>query len=219
LALGVRHRVVETREMERAGYRANAGDRCFHCRSELFSILDQIRSSLGAARVLYGAIKDDEADFRPGMNAARQHGVLAPLQVVGITKADVRAIASEVGLRVREKPAAACLASRIPVGTPVTEVALAQVEQAEAGLRALGLSQLRVRHHGEVARLELDEAGARLLVDSELRAAAVGAVRQAGFRFVALDLEGYRAGSMNPIPSPRSHQSPEGTGPKRDGGQ
>lgn len=212
-SMGVRHQVVETQEMSRVGYRANAGDRCFHCRSELFSILDQIRCSLNAGRVLYGAIKDDEADFRPGMRAAQQHGVLAPLQMAGMTKADVRDLARAAGLNVREKPAGACLASRIPVGTPVTAEALAQVERAEAGLRSLGLGQFRVRHHGEVARLELDGVGEGLLADPGLRNAAVQAVRGAGFRFVALDLEGYRAGSLNPT---RLVQS---IGPKRESGQ
>ena len=197
-ALGARHEVVGTRELERAGYRANAGDRCYHCRRELFQALRSLAGSRGIEAIAYGAILDDAGDFRPGMAAAREFGILAPLLEAGIGKEEVRALAREAGLPVREKPASACLASRIPVGTEVTPERLAQVGRAEAALRELGLGQFRVRHHGEVARLELDPEGIGRLSDPALRARLVTAVKLAGFRFVAVDLEGYRTGSLNP---------------------
>jgi len=199
-AVGATHEVVETHEMDRPGYRANAGDRCYHCRSELFGVLRSMAESRGIEAVAYGAIRDDSGDFRPGMAAARELGVLAPLLEAGIGKSEVRALAREAGLPVREKPASACLSSRIPVGTEVTPGRLAQVERAEAALRKMGFQQFRVRHHGEVARLELDAEGLRQLLDPSQRSRVVAAVRVAGFRFVAVDLEGYRSGSLNPEP-------------------
>jgi uncharacterized protein len=196
--LGARHEVVSTHEMRRDGYRANAGDRCFHCRAELFDVLRTLADRHGIPAIAYGAIKDDVGDFRPGMAAARQRGILAPLLDAGLGKADVRALAAEMGLAVGEKPAGACLASRLPVGTEVTAGRLAEIERAEAALAALGFRQFRVRHHGPVARLELDPEGDRRLADAETRARVVQAIRAAGFRYVALDLEGYRTGSLNP---------------------
>ncbi len=197
--LGARHVVVETHEMQREAYRANAGDRCFHCRTELFEVLGRLAGSHGLEHVAYGAIKDDAADFRPGMRAADRLGALAPLLEADLDKADVRRLARQAGLSVREKPAAACLGSRIPIGVPVTPERLARVGRAEEALRRLGFRQFRVRHHGEVARLELDPDGDARLADPEVRAAVVSAVRQAGYRFVTLDLEGYRTGSLNPV--------------------
>ena len=196
--LGVEHQVVETLEMTRDGYRANAGDRCFHCRSELFETLRRVALREGCDGVVYGAIKDDCEDFRPGMRAAEEWGVRAPLLEAGIDKTNVRTLAAQAGLSVQAKPAAACLASRIPTGTEVTVERLGQVEAAETALRGLGFEQLRVRHHGEIARLELDGAGLARMADHELRSRVTGAVKSAGFRFVAVDLEGYRSGSLNP---------------------
>ena len=155
MQLGVAHHTLETHEMERRAYRANLGDRCFHCRSELFDGLESLRRRCGFSAVAYGAIKDDAADHRPGMLAAEQRGVLAPLLQVGMTKMEVRRLATERGLIVRDKPAAACLASRIPVGTEVTRERLARVEAAEEALRGLGLRQLRVRDRGDRARVEV----------------------------------------------------------------
>ena len=212
-ALGARHEVVDTRELDRAAYRANAGDRCFHCRSELFDVLGELARRRSIPWVAYGAIRDDAGDFRPGMRAAEQRGILAPLLDAGIGKAEVRELAAALGLAVTDKPAGACLASRLPVGVEVTPDRLATIERAENALRELGFGQLRVRHHGEVARLELDREGGARLADPELRALVVRAVRKAGFRHVTLDLEGYRTGSLNP---------PAGLyriGPARDGGQ
>jgi len=197
-SLGARHEVVETREMESGGYRANAGDRCYHCRSALFETLGKLAREKGFAAVAYGAIADDGSDFRPGMRAAEERGILAPLLEAGIGKSEVRLLASEAGLSLKDKPAAACLASRIPIGIEVTTGRLSQIERAERGLRELGFKQLRVRLHGDIARLELDDQGYRLLTDRNLREKVVRLVRDAGFRFVALDLEGYRTGSLNP---------------------
>jgi uncharacterized protein len=195
--LGVEHREVETRELEDPNYRANAGDRCYHCRVEMFEKLREIALHEGYDAVVYGAIVDDLGDVRPGMQAARERGVRAPLLEAGLTKDDVRAVAARWALPVAAKPAAACLASRIPVGTPVTAERLARVEFAEAALARRGFRQFRVRHHGDVARLELDADGHRRMRDAALRRQVVEDVRSAGFRFVALDLEGYRSGSPN----------------------
>ncbi len=214
-ALGVPHAVVETHEMDRPGYRANAGDRCFHCREELFDVLGRLARERGYDAVAYGAIADDVGDFRPGMRSAELRSVLAPLLDAGLGKADVRALAAEAGLPVRDKPASACLASRLPLGTEVSPERLRRIEAAERALRDLGFVQLRVRDHGEVARLELDPEGDRRLAGSPaLRGRVVEAVRAAGFRFVALDLEGYRRGSLNPEAAVLYRIEPA-----RDGGQ
>jgi len=194
--LGVGHEVVTTRELERPGYVANAGDRCYHCRVELFEVLSKIATSRGFPAMAYGAISDDVGEDRPGMRAAAEKGVLAPLLEADLGKAEVRCLAAELGLEVRDKPAAACLASRIPAGTEVSPRRLREVGDAEAALRRLGLRQVRVRHHGEIGRVETDDEGFVLLRDPVLRAAAAAALRGAGFRFVALDLDGYRAGSV-----------------------
>lgn len=196
---GARHEVVSTRELERPGYRANAGDRCFHCRTELFEVLSGVARREGMRSIVYGAIQEDENDHRPGMRAAEAAGVLAPLKSAGLTKQEVRDLAAELGLAVRDKPQGACLASRIPTGVEVTADRLARIERAESGLRALGFRQLRVRHHGDVARLELDRDSESLLARPGMRQRVVAAVRAAGYRFVALDLEGYRPGSLNPV--------------------
>jgi uncharacterized protein len=216
--VGIEHVVVATSELDRPGYQTNAGDRCFHCRTELFGVLRRVADERGLASIAYGAIKDDEGDYRPGMTAAGRAGILAPLLEAGLTKTDVRAIALEAGLPVRDKPASPCLASRIPVGTAVTPERLAQVGRAELGLRELGLAQVRVRHHGDIGRLELDAPGERLLVDPGLRRRAVQAVKAAGFRYVVLDLEGYRMGSLNPL-GWRDVDQAQRTEPQRDGGQ
>jgi uncharacterized protein len=215
--LGTAHEIVKTHEIERSDYRANTGDRCFHCRSELFAVLGEIARDRGYRHVVYGAIADDASDYRPGMQAARRFQVVAPLLEAGIGKEEVRLLAAEAGLSVREKPAAACLASRIPVGTEVTPERLGQIDRAEAALRRLGYRQIRVRHHGEIARLELDEEAFERLSDPGARAELVEAVKEAGFRFVAVDLEGYRSGSLNPVEpeEPTLYR----IGPAREGGQ
>jgi uncharacterized protein len=196
--LGARHRVVETRELDRPGYRANAGDRCLHCRVELFGVLHRVREESSLSSVVYGAIGDDLGDFRPGMKAAEDLGVRAPLLEAGLGKEEIRELARRAGLPVRDKPAAACLASRLPVGTEVTPERLSRVERAEEALRGLGFRQFRVRHHGEVARVELEPGALADLLADDLRRDVVAAVKAAGYRYVALDLEGYRSGSLNP---------------------
>jgi len=214
--LGVRHRTVVTREMERDAYRANDGSRCFHCRDEMFDRLLEVARHEELRAIAYGAISDDLGDHRPGMRAATDHGVLAPLLEAGINKKDVRELAREAGLPVETKPAAACLSSRIPVGTEVTTERLGQVERAESVLHRAGFGQFRVRHHGDTARLELDPRGLQMLADPLLRARVTRGVRRAGFRRVTVDLEGYRPGSLNVVGSSGRRQR---TGPKRDGGQ
>jgi pyridinium-3,5-biscarboxylic acid mononucleotide sulfurtransferase len=196
---GVRHFEVPTHEMRIPEYRANAGDRCYHCRSELFGVLTSLAAEIGGAAIAYGAIADDRRTDRPGMRAADERHVLAPLLEAGITKEDVRALARAVGLDVADKPAAACLASRLEAGEVVTVEALRQIERAEAGIRALGFHQVRVRHHGSVARLELDEAGLGRIWQASLRQLVCGVLRDAGFRFVTVDLEGYRPAGTLPL--------------------
>ncbi len=192
--IGIAHDWVETHELENPAYAANAGDRCFHCKNELFTVLGAIARAAGGAVVVDGTNADDVHDWRPGRRAAELHGVRSPLLEVGLTKAEIRELSRAMGLPTWDKPAMACLASRIPVGTPVTVEILSQVEAAEAALRSLGLRQLRVRHHGEIARIETDAEGLRLLTDPQVRERAVAAVKRAGFRYVAVDLEGYRRG-------------------------
>jgi uncharacterized protein len=213
--LGVRHEVVDTFEMEREAYRANAGDRCFHCRSELFGILRAIAGRGGRQGVVYGAIVDDLSDDRPGMKAAVEFGVGAPFLDARIGKSDVRALAIHYDLHVSEKPASACLASRIPVGTEVTPERLSQVGRAEVSLRNLGFRQVRVRHHGEIGRIELGEGEAGRLSEPRLRDDVVAAVRAAGFRYAVLDLEPYGKPSTEGRREPTLHSIL----PAREGGQ
>jgi uncharacterized protein len=198
--LGVEHRIVETREIERAGYRANLGDRCFHCRSELFTILAKEAEEAGVGAIAYGAIVDDLGDDRPGMVAAEELGILAPFLDARIGKTEIRTLAEQMDLHIYDKPASACLASRIPAGTAVTSERLRQVGQAELALTRLGLRELRVRHHEEIARLELGETEIVRLADPHLRREVVDAIKDAGFRFVVVDLEGYRPGGVAVAP-------------------
>jgi uncharacterized protein len=192
--LGVQHRFIETAELLRPEYVANAPDRCFFCKTELFERLGALARIEGCAWVLDGANVDDLGDVRPGRDAARQYGVRSPLVEAGLGKADIRALSRALSLPTWEKPAMACLASRIPHGIPVTIGRLTQVERAEAALRALGFRQVRVRHHEAIARIELlPEERARLL-DAALAAVAVERVKAAGYQYVVLDLEGYRPG-------------------------
>ncbi len=191
--------VVETRELEHEAYAVNDGNRCFHCKDELFTVLESVRARRNFDAVAYGLNLDDGKDFRPGQRAATQHHVAAPLAEAGLTKADIRALAQQAGLRVWDKPASACLSSRIEYGRRVTTEALRQVEEAEEALRALGLRRFRVRHHGSVARIEIaeEEMAAALSPDFFHRIAA--GVRSAGFPYVAVDCDGYRSGSMNEL--------------------
>ena len=191
--------VLETQELENDAYAANRGDRCFHCKDELFTVLEAERARRGMAAVAYGLNLDDGKDFRPGQKAAQQHRVVAPLAEAGFTKADIRALAQAAGLRVWDKPASACLSSRIEYGRRVTPEALRQVEEAEESLRALGLRRFRVRHHGSVARIEIAEEEMAISLDPEFFRRMAAAVRAAGFPYVAVDCDGYRSGSMNEL--------------------
>ncbi|MDO5682082.1 MAG: ATP-dependent sacrificial sulfur transferase LarE [Propionibacteriaceae bacterium] len=194
--IGARVEEIETHEGERTGYIANGPDRCFHCKDELFTrISEAVVAEFGLSAVAYGENADDALrPDRPGSRAAGNHGVLRPLAAAGLTKGDVRVLARALGLAVADKPAAPCLASRIPHHSEVTPEKLAQVEQAEAALRSVGLSDCRVRHHGDVARLEVPIAELGLVVDQ--REEIVRLVRAAGFRFVALDLVGIQSGAF-----------------------
>ena len=196
--IGVSVAEVETREGERAGYIANGPDRCFHCKDELFTTIDaELLTEHRLDAVAYGENADDAArPDRPGSRAATEHAVLRPLADAGMTKADVRAIARLLDLPVADKPAAPCLASRIPHFETVTPQKLRQIDQAEAALRRLGLGDLRVRHHGAVARVELTEVDLVRVVRAPLREQIQQAVRHAGFRFVTVDLSGIQSGAF-----------------------
>lgn len=195
--IGARQIFVETRELDRDGYRANAPDRCFFCKDELFTKLEPLAEREGCRYVVYGEIADDRADHRPGARAARLHRVRAPLAEAGLTKLEIRRLSRELGLPTWDKPSLACLSSRIPYGSEVTPEKLRTIERAEDVLRGLGLRQFRVRHHDAVARLEVDPRDFEEIVRSPVRELVVGRLKELGFRYVALDLQGYRTGSLN----------------------
>ena len=197
-------KVIATSELDDASYVRNDASRCFHCKDELFAVMERVRLETGFSSIAYGVNVDDEGDFRPGQAAARQHHVAAPLRDAGLSKADIRELAHDAGLRVWDKPASACLSSRIEYGRPVTREALATVEQGEDALRALGFRQFRVRHHGDIVRIEIapDEMGAALT--PEIAARFTQIFKRLGFKFVTLDLEGFRSGSMNHLLSAES---------------
>ena len=196
---GLAHRFVETHEMERAAYRANASDRCYHCKSELFETMDRMLAELGFDHVSYGVNTDDTGDFRPGHRAADEHQVLSPFLDVALSKQEIRDLSRAAGLPTADLPASACLSSRLPYGTEVTVERLSQVERGEEALRALGFEQTRLRHHGEMARIEIDPSELARALDPEMAARLVAAIKPLGFRYVALDLEGYRTGSLNEV--------------------
>ena len=195
---GFAHRMLRTNELENDLYARNEADRCYHCKSELFRHLVPLAREEGYAHVAYGLIVDDLSDYRPGHRAAAEAGVVAPLADAGFTKEDVRALSRAVGLPTAELPASPCLASRLPYGTPVTSDALARVDRAEAAVRALGFRELRVRHLGAAARVEIArEEMPRLAADPGLAGAVETAVRAAGYDRVEIDPEGYRRGRLN----------------------
>jgi uncharacterized protein len=201
---GIPHRFVRTHEMERNEYRANRPDRCYFCKSELFKVLGQLRGELGFDSVAYGVNVDDTGDFRPGHRAADELGVLSPFLDAGLTKAEIRTLSRAAGLPSAELPASACLSSRLPYGTEVTPERLRQVEDGEERLRALGFRQVRLRHHEQLARVEIapDELGRAL--EPEMARAISDAIKPLGFRWVSLDLDGYRTGSLNEVLQIRS---------------
>lgn len=191
--------ILETREMERPDYIRNDAQRCFHCKDELFVAIEQLRAELGFSAIAYGRNLDDSGDFRPGQQAATLHHAVAPLADAVLSKQAIRALAQAADLNVWDKPASACLSSRLEYGRPVTREALLQIERTEDALHQLGYTQVRVRHHGNLARIELDRStlaqGITLVMLNEIDAAA----KAAGFIYVALDAEGYRSGAMNKV--------------------
>jgi uncharacterized protein len=195
--IGIRHRLIESNELANSAYAANLPDRCYHCKSELFELLQRVAREENIRFILDGSNTDDLRDFRPGRQAAQEKGVRSPLLECGFTKEDVRAASRRLGLPTADKPSFACLASRFPYGTRITESALRSVEQAEDALRDLGFAQVRVRVHGEVARIELVPQDVPRAADDKIRQKIVAKLRDAGFHHVTLDLLGYRSGSMN----------------------
>jgi uncharacterized protein len=195
--IGIAHLLIETQEMDDPAYVANSPRRCYHCKSELYAKLRHVADERGIPWIADGCNMDDLSDFRPGQEAARERGVRSPLVEAGLTKEDIRALSHRRGLPTWDKPAMACLASRIPYGTPVTVEALSSIGQAEVFIHSLGVRQLRVRHHDGVARIETDDAGMAVLMSDGNRQAVVRRLEELGYRYVALDLAGYRQGSLN----------------------
>jgi uncharacterized protein len=193
----LRHEFIRTDELARPEYRANAPDRCYHCKHELYTHLTRLAADRGYAAVADGSNADDRGDYRPGRRAARQFGVISPLDEAGLTKDDIRALSREADLPTWDEPASACLSSRIPYHSEVSGEKLRAIEAAEDALRALGFRVVRVRHHGDVARIEVASSELPRLIDPEVASAADAAVRRAGFTYVAVDLRGYRLGSLN----------------------
>jgi uncharacterized protein len=197
--LGFPHRFVATREVQDPSYAANPSNRCYFCKSELFSVLEQLRAELEFAAVAYGINADDPRDFRPGHRAAEEHRVRSPLLDAALSKAEIRELSRRAGLSTSELPASACLSSRIPYGMEVTPQKLEQIDRAEDALRALGFRQVRVRHHGELARIELEPQELDRALEPAQRRAIARALHELGFRWVSLDLDGYRTGSLNEV--------------------
>lgn len=198
--IGIRHVVIETEEFAQPEYLRNAPDRCYHCKTELYTQLDRLLPQLGVKHVVNGANLDDLGDYRPGMRAANEHATLSPLAECGLTKAEVRELARHWELPVWDKPATPCLSSRVAYGEEVTPQRLAMIDQAEQFLRSHGLRTVRVRYHkGDLARLEVPLDSLERLVDSSFRRDLAAQLRQIGFKFITLDLEGFRSGSLNQL--------------------
>ena len=191
--------VIATHELENPEYARNDAERCFHCKDELFNVMEAFRAAHDFESVAYGVNCDDKSDFRPGQRAAHLHGVTAPFLQAGLNKNDIRQLAKQAGLRVWDKPASACLSSRIEYGRPVTVEALRAVEQGEEALRALGFRQFRVRHHGDIVRIEIAREELGRALHESMAAEFTRIFKALGFTFVTLDLEGFRSGSMNSL--------------------
>jgi len=198
--LGIRHRTVRTRETERPGYLANGVDRCYHCKTELYEVLGVVADAAGGATVVSGANLDDLGDYRPGLRAAEEHGVRHPLVEVGLSKSEVRVAARELGVPTWDKPASACLSSRIAFGVTISVEELSKVGRAERVLKDLGFGQCRVRVHGDLVRIEVERDDLERLADAGVRDRVVEAILRLGYRYVTMDLQGFRSGSMNPEP-------------------
>ncbi|MGB0035080.1 MAG: ATP-dependent sacrificial sulfur transferase LarE [Candidatus Acidiferrales bacterium] len=196
-ATGVRHEFIETQEFENPLYVSNGADRCYHCKDELFDRMEALARERRVGAIAYGINTDDTHDFRPGHRAAREHKILAPLLDAQLHKAEIRFLSREADLPTWNRPASACLSSRVPYGTPVTRELLGKIERAEAALRDLGFGQFRVRAHGELARIELAPDELSRGLEPEMAARIAAGVKQTGFEYVTIDLEGYRQGSLN----------------------
>jgi uncharacterized protein len=196
--IGIRHEVIDTQEFASDDYRRNEPDRCFHCKTELYTQLEGLAKRLGVAAIANGANLDDRGDYRPGMAAAAEHRVISPLLDCGFTKDDVRRLAADWQLPVWDKPASPCLSSRVAYGEEVTPERVAMIDRAEQHLRSLGLRELRVRYHqGDLARIEVPAAAIARLAEPAVREALASTLKQLGFKYVTLDLEGFRSGSQN----------------------
>ena len=193
---GLRHQIIQTSELERPEYRANPSNRCYYCKHELYTHLSRIAAGRGAV-IVDGNNADDRGDYRPGRQAAREFGVRSPLDEVDLSKEEIRALSRQAGLPTWNEPASACLSSRIPYHTEVTDEKLRTIERAEQSLRALGFRVFRVRHHDDLARIEIARAEMPRALDPDVSAAIVRALKEAGYRYVSLDLQGYRTGSLN----------------------
>ncbi|HKF49046.1 MAG TPA: ATP-dependent sacrificial sulfur transferase LarE [Terracidiphilus sp.] len=198
-AIGMPLRVIQTGELDKPEYQRNDADRCFHCKSELFDGMESLGRELGFTHIAYGMNADDRRDYRPGQRAAEQHEVLAPLAEAGLTKADVRMLSKAAGYSLWDRPAAPCLSSRVEYGREVTREVLGQVERAEEAMRALGFREFRVRHHGELARVEVARAEMPRALTIEMLDAITAALREAGYQYVTLDTTGFRSGSLNAL--------------------
>jgi uncharacterized protein len=198
-SLGMPLHVVETEELDRPEYARNDANRCFHCKDELFQTMKALGAKLGFERIAYGMNVDDTRDYRPGQRAAEQHEVLAPLADARLTKMEIRALAKAAGYPLWDRPAAPCLSSRVEYGRTVTREVLEQIEKGEESLRQLGFRELRVRHHGELARVEIARHELPRALSMEMLDAMTAALKQVGFKYVTLDSSGFRSGSMNAV--------------------
>lgn len=196
---GIRHEMIPTFEFDNPDYLKNDANRCFHCKDELFDRLQEVGIARGIAHIIYGVNVDDLGDYRPGQAAARMHQVKAPLVDAGLTKAEIRELSRRAGLPTWDRPAAACLSSRVPYGTPVTIQTIKKIENGEEEMKALGFRQFRVRFHGEIARIEVAKEEMAKALDMAMAQKFTAIFKKLGFQYVTLDLEGYRQGSLNEV--------------------
>lgn len=204
--LNANHEIIISEELDIEGFSKNPVDRCFHCKNELFSKIKEVALQKGYKHVVDGSNLDDEGDFRPGMRAARELGVRSPLREAGLTKEDIRQLSKDLDLPTWNKPAFACLSSRFPYGNEITKEKLSMVERAEEYLRSLGITQIRVRHHENIARIEVDPAERRKFFDEKLMDEVGKTLKEIGFTYITLDILGYRSGSMNEVLSEKEKE-------------
>jgi pyridinium-3,5-biscarboxylic acid mononucleotide sulfurtransferase len=198
-AHGIPLRIIQTEELENPEYQRNDAARCFHCKTELFEGMKKVGAELGFAHIAYGMNADDRRDYRPGQRAAEQHEVLAPLADVSLTKLEIRSLAKEAGYTLWDRPAAPCLSSRVEYGRTVTREVLEQIERGEESLRQLGFREFRVRHHGDIARVELSRTEMPRAMTMEMMDTIASELRKAGFKYITLDCSGFRSGSLNAV--------------------